>query len=1491
MSGSWHLTYWGAVLGIAMSVSALSFNCAIAQISPDGTLPINTNVTPNGNTFNITGGTPAGTNLFHSFGEFSVPTGSTASFNNAVNIQNIISRVTGGSTSKIDGIISTLGTANLFLINPNGIIFGQNAQLNISGSFVATTANAIGFGNQGFFSASTPNNPELLVVNPSALLFNQIVAAPIQNNSASLSVNNNRSLLAVGGDVSVDGGLFNAPGGRVELGGLAGEGTVGLNANSNNFSLNFPDNVARANVSLTNGAEVNVASGGGGSIAINAQNIDVLGRSSLRAGISPFAGADDAQAGDVTLSAKGTVRIENSSIYNAVFGSGNGGDLLVDTGKLIIQDGVVGTATISSGDAGELVVNASDSIELTGSSSSDGTVSINIPVNIPSFPYTGLVTLVTSFGTFSTNVRDFNIPSFPYNIPVTVPIGLFSASIDAQNLLNAVTIPNNFSVSIGAQNLSVSIDNQVLLNIIRDLLPIASGNAGNLTIETGRLLVSNGAGVSVGSTTTGGTGNLTVKAKDIELSNSSMYNVVFGSGNGGDLLVDAEKLIVKDGVIGTATFSGGDAGDLIVKASDSVELTGNLSSNATVAINIPGNISNSSDNFRVPIGLFSASIDVKDIAQNIPNLSPGYGDAGDLTIETGRLIVSNGALVSAATTTRGKGGDLTVKADLIKLSGTSGNDSPSSLFNITSKIPSGLRNDTAGLGAGGNLTIDTKQLIVSDGAWVITGIGKTPEGESTVTGGELTVNASESVELSGTSSDNIPSVLASGTQGPGNAGKFVINTKKLMVSNGGIISAGTSSSGQGGELSINATDSVELVGTSKQGLSASQIEDLIGFSGALVSKFVEDRPFPSGVISGAANKGNAGDLTIKTGRLLIQGGAQASVSTINRGNAGDLNVRASSIELSGTSLESRKPNDIEGRSLLTTAVGEGSIGKGGDITVNTNSLTINDGAALTASTSGQGDAGDITLSANTLSAFNDGQLRTSTFGSGQAGDITLNIPEIQLSGSTSGVFAQTSSTGQAGNLTLQPLNGQTLTVNFFEQAQISASTSGSGKGGNLTLTAPESITLNGNGVLAATSEGAASGGAGDVLLDTEKLTLTNGMRVSAATNSTNPAASGGNLTVQAAQLNLTDGSSLEAGTTGTAPGGNLTIQPNDNGQTLAVNVSGGATVSAASSGSGKGGTLNINAPESINLTGNGSVISAETTGQGAGGDLTLTTGNLAVQDGGKITVSSTGSGIAGDLKLNANSIYLNNAAKITADTTGGGGNIFARSPLMLLRNQSSITTNARGSGIPGGNITIDALDGFIIAVPSENSDISANSVDFRGGKVEISAQGIFGIERRNTPTPKSDITATGASSQFNGSVELNTPGIDPNSGLVELPTIAVETEVAQVCDSPGYAQSSFIITGRGGLPPNPTKDVLPNGTVEVAWVALKPSSDAKGGLRQSNSQPVTTNPVTTTPERIVEANGWVVNEKGEVVLTANVPAGGRGSWHKAVSCSNYQAQK
>jgi filamentous hemagglutinin family protein len=133
-------------------------NCAFAQITPDGTLPINSKVNTQVNIRNITEGTSAGSNLFHSFSEFSVPNNSTVYFRNADNIQNIITRVTGGLTSDIDGLIKANGQVNLFLINPNGIVFGQEARLDIGGSFIASTANNLKFADGTEFSATLPQN-------------------------------------------------------------------------------------------------------------------------------------------------------------------------------------------------------------------------------------------------------------------------------------------------------------------------------------------------------------------------------------------------------------------------------------------------------------------------------------------------------------------------------------------------------------------------------------------------------------------------------------------------------------------------------------------------------------------------------------------------------------------------------------------------------------------------------------------------------------------------------------------------------------------------------------------------------------------------------------------------------------------------------------------------------------------------------------------------------------------------------------------------------------------------------------------------------------------------------------------------------------------------------------------------------------------------------------------------------------------------------------
>ncbi|HEY9656019.1 MAG TPA: filamentous hemagglutinin N-terminal domain-containing protein, partial [Crinalium sp.] len=354
---------------------------SVAQVIPDTTLSSGERSQVSaGPLFQIDGGAIRDRNLFHSFAQFSLMQGETAFFNNAATMTNIISRVTGGQPSQLDGVIQTSGSANLFFINPSGILFGPNAALNVGGTFLATTASAIQFGNQGLYSATNPNAPSLLTVKPSALLFNQLVNQSIVS-QAKLQVPSGQSLALVGGDILLNQGALLAEGGRVELGGLSGQGVVALNGNGSNLRLSYRDlQQPLADLALT-GAEVNVRTGG--SIGVNAQNFRLAGGSKLQGGVAAGKGISGSKAGDIDLNVSGAIVFtEGSLIDHATLGNGDSGDVNVTAGSILLKDGSqINASSFGRGNSGIVTLRSRGAVIVDGEDSAGRSGGIYSQIN------------------------------------------------------------------------------------------------------------------------------------------------------------------------------------------------------------------------------------------------------------------------------------------------------------------------------------------------------------------------------------------------------------------------------------------------------------------------------------------------------------------------------------------------------------------------------------------------------------------------------------------------------------------------------------------------------------------------------------------------------------------------------------------------------------------------------------------------------------------------------------------------------------------------------------------------------------------------------------------------------------------------------------------------------------------------------------------------------------------------------------------------------
>jgi filamentous hemagglutinin family protein len=702
-------THWGALAAIAFGVSFCTIDYANAQITPDGTLPNNTSVIREGNTFNITGGTQAGGNLFHSFGEFSVNNGGTASFNNALDIQNIISRVTGGSVSNIDGIIRTLGKANLFLINPNGIIFGSNARLEIGGSFLASTASSLKFKDNLEFSAIDPQPAPLLSINvPIGLQFGSNPGAILAQGDGqgirttlelidtknALRVEPNQTLALIGSDISLEGATLKTAGGRIELGSVAGEGLVGLTPTNKGFSLSYNSgNQKFRNIKLSQRAVVDASGEGGGDIQIQGRRISLFSGSQIEAStLGTQAG------GTLLVNASESVELSGTSSLNEdsrtafasqvyVGASGAGGNSVIRTAELIVRDGaIISTDTYGAGKGGDLTVDAQN-VQLIGTSANG-----------------------------------------------QLPTGLFaSADLDS------------------------------------------TGDAGDLTIKTNTLLVKDGAVIGTSTFGAGKGGNLTVHAQDVQLIGTSadgqLPTGLFASaqrnstGDAGDLTIKTNTLLVKDGAqVSASTFGAGKGGNLTVDAQD-VQIIG---TNADI---------------QFPSGLFTSA------QRN------STGDAGDLTIKTNTLLVQDGAAIAVQSLGTGTAGNLTIDAPSIRLDNNallSGNAQSAKVYpnreqatiNINSKILTLSRNSNIRTNArgenviGGNINIDTDFLIAFKNSDI-------SANSTNFRGGNVRINAQGifGTQFRDVASDSTSDITATGAS-PEFSGSVELNTPGIDPNSG-----------------------------------------------------------------------------------------------------------------------------------------------------------------------------------------------------------------------------------------------------------------------------------------------------------------------------------------------------------------------------------------------------------------------------------------------------------------------------------------------------------------------------------------------------------------------------------------------------------------------------------------------------------------------------------------------------------------------------------
>ncbi len=1200
-------------------------------------------------------GTRAGDNLFHSFRLFNIATGESATFTGAPNIANVISRVTGGSASTIDGLLkSEIGHAGFFMINPAGVVFGPNAKVDVPGAFHVGTADRVNFPD-GYYSATDTAGSTLSLAAPESFGFLARQApADIKVSGSEFAFEAGETASFVGGNVqaTIDWGTFSfarisSAGGDIRV--------IAVGAPDAESRVAFADGSSSAalegEVGVSWGAEIDARGAAGPrSIALAGGTVDVSYYSWLNARHS----GDNDSAGTIRIDAD-SISIADSEIDAGVSGQDRPASIELEaTGNLRIARSTVSADNLGHGSttapmqlrAKEIEIINSDVRSLVSGAGSGADIevsadSLTIDAGSAADGFSRLRTRVLKGATGTAG--DIRITAERVAL---IGGGQISSIVDEGGGGTGGNLRLEVGGSLVADGFNINAGSPVHSGMMTTVLSADGIRGGDIIVlaPDAALTLANGALIQAGTAGGGDSGHIDFAVRSFSADGSWIFAPTMGAGAAGDVHIEvAESLTLRsgasieswswpegagsagtvslevggnltldDGKIDTSTSSEQAAGDLSLNVAGTFDMTaGSWLDSSTYASGVAGGTE-----IRVggaitlaggaSINAYAYSLDRRDAGR--------LGDAGRIDIEADSLNLVDSSLDVTSNTAANAGViDITTRADVrLDSTGTIGSS-------------------RAGLRAGNTAPLSSPPF---DPALVAN------QGRS----GDIRL-AARNIVLDHDSLIDISTAR-------GNGGTVRVAAESLSLLNGASINAFGRGPGRGGDVRIALTGTLAIAGKDAEGLTSAGITTSslelgphspathLGAAGAIdIEAQIARIGYGGQILSESFSSAPSGDIDLRVGRLEVVDGGGILAGAGGTGAAGDIYIEASEqIRVAGISPDLLTASKIFASAGFGTERGQGI---SGNILLSAPDILIESGAEISSELGSGGLPGTLSVHADRLTVRTGGVISASTYAEGGGGLVDIRADTVTLDGSEAdtlpalrretGVFSKSAlTTGDAGTIRLAA-GGR---VDILNGAELSTSTSAGGRGGNIRLDAG-SLYIDA-ATLASRAESGATGFAGNIDITAGLLDLRNGGEISIAALQTVPeerlaTVPDSRIRIKATELRMTSGAAIGAESTGNVPAGAIDIAAADTALTDLSRITTEST-------NADGGPIAI-AAHSLWLT--DSLITTSVQGAaGDGGDIAIRTHRLGMNGGFIQANTAAQDAEGGDIAILANEVSL-----------------------------------------------------------------------------------------------------------------------------------------------------------------------------------------------------------------------------------------------------------